>query len=291
MHSYLRSIGFSDIKNRRQLTPITKEIIANPTTKNIVTVDADTRLVQLNKDFGKYFGISLVGEMDIDNTISFEYYFPYVRSSFIMNQERIYIEKHGDKESYAGVCEDYNLGMTLIFFLTNISDYANTKWMNYSNHLITKAYMSGLSTSGKVILDIEQLPPANREHKCSSVNRNKLIEAARQGDRSAMESLTLDDMDIYTQVSRRAHYEDILSIVETNFMPYGIETEHYSIIGNILDCSLCENDYTKEPVYLLNVETNEMLMAIAINEKDLLGTPAPGRRFKGEIWLQGNVIF
>ena len=291
MHSYLRSIGFSDIKNRRQLTPITKEIIANPTTKNIVTVDADTRLVQLNKDFGKPFGISLVGEMDIDNTISFEYYFPYVRSSFIMNQERIYIEKHGDKESYAGVCEDYNLGMTLIFFLTNISDYANTKWMNYSNHLITKAYMSGLSTSGKVILDIEQLPPANREHKCSSVNRNKLIEAARQGDRSAMESLTLDDMDIYTQVSRRAHYEDILSIVETNFMPYGIETEHYSIIGNILDCSLCENDYTKEPVYLLNVETNEMLMAIAINEKDLLGTPAPGRRFKGEIWLQGNVIF
>lgn len=291
MHSYLRSIGFSDIKNRRQLTPITKEIIANPTTKNIVTVDADTRLVQLNKDFGKLFGISLVGEMDIDNTISFEYYFPYVRSSFIMNQERIYIEKHGDKESYAGVCEDYNLGMTLIFFLTNISDYANTKWMNYSNHLITKAYMSGLSTSGKVILDIEQIPPANREHKCSSVNRNKLIEAARQGDRSAMESLTLDDMDIYTQVSRRAHYEDILSIVETNFMPYGIETEHYSIIGNILDCSLCENDYTKEPVYLLNVETNEMLMAIAINEKDLLGTPAPGRRFKGEIWLQGNVIF
>lgn len=291
MHSYLRSIGFSDIKNRRQLTPITKEIIANPTTKNIVTVDADTRLVQLNKDFGKHFGISLVGEMDIDNTISFEYYFPYVRSSFIMNQERIYIEKHGDKESYAGVCEDYNLGMTLIFFLTNISDYANTKWMNYSNHLITKAYMSGLSTNGKIILDIEQLPPANREHKCSSVNRNKLIEAARQGDRTAMESLTLDDMDIYTQVNRRSHYEDILSIVETNFMPYGIETEHYSIIGNILDYTLCKNDYTNDNVYLLNVETNEMLMTIAINEKDLLGTPAPGRRFKGEIWLQGNVIF
>ena len=48
MHSYLRSIGFSDIKNRRQLTPITKEIIANPTTKNIVTVDADTRVQNHN---------------------------------------------------------------------------------------------------------------------------------------------------------------------------------------------------------------------------------------------------
>ena len=70
MHSYLRSIGFSDIKNRRQLTPITKEIIAYPTTRNIITVDADTRLVQLTKDFGEGFGISLVGEMDIDNTVS-----------------------------------------------------------------------------------------------------------------------------------------------------------------------------------------------------------------------------
>ena len=120
--------------------------------------------------------------------ISFEYYFPYVRSSSVMNQERIYIEKHGDKESFAGVCEDYNLGMTLIFFLTNVSDYANTKWMNYSNHLINKAYMSGLSTNGKIILDIEQLPPSTKEHNHSSANRNKLIEAARQGDRTAMES-------------------------------------------------------------------------------------------------------
>ena len=61
MHSYLRSIGFSDIKNRRQLTPITKEIIANPTTKNIVTVDADTRLVQLNKTL-ENTSVSLLSE-------------------------------------------------------------------------------------------------------------------------------------------------------------------------------------------------------------------------------------
>ena len=223
MHSYLRSIGFSDIKNRRQLTPITKEIIAYPTTRNIITVlsisisptsempkPSPKSLVSWTRRVSaSTVIIFLVGEMDIDNTVSFEYYFPYVRSSSVMNQERIYIEKHGDKESFAGVCEDYNLGMTLIFFLTNVSDYANTKWMNYSNHLINKAYMSGLSTNGKIILDIEQLPPSTKEHNHSSANRNKLIEAARQGDRTAMESLTLDDMDIYTQVNRRSHYEDL----------------------------------------------------------------------------------
>ena len=30
---------------------------------------------------------------------------------------------------------------------------------------------------------------------------------------------------------------------------------------------------------------------IAINDEDLLGEPLPGRRFKGEIWLQGMVEF
>lgn len=290
MHSYLSSIGFSNIKNQKLLTPITKEIIAHPTTKTIATLSTDTHLIQLNKDFGEGFGISLIGEVDIEGKVVFEHHFPYVRCFSTMTQDRIYIEKHDDKESYAGVCEDYSLGMTLIFFLTNIAEYANTRWMNYSNHLVNTACLSGLSTNGKIILDVDKSSEMKKESN-ASINRNKLIEAARRGDKSAMESLTLDDMDVYTEISRRSHYEDILSIVETNFMPYGIETEHYSVIGNILECDIRKNEYTGESVYVMSVETNKLVLNIAINDKNLMGCPAPGRRFKGEIWLQGNVLF
>ncbi len=291
MHSYLSSIGFSNIKNRRLLTPIFKELISSPTKRTISTISTDTRMVQIDKNFGDGFGLSFVGEMDLEGNISYEYYFPYVRSPHLTYQDRIYVEKHGDKESYAGVSEDYSLGMTLIFFVTNVGEYENTKWMNFSNHLINRACLSGLSTKGKIILDIDANESQREKNEGASSNRNKLIEAARLGDKSAMESLTLDDMDTYSLVNRRVQTEDILSIVETNFMPYGIETEHYSIIGKILDTELRTNTYTKEEIYIMAIDANDIIMNVAINKKDLLGEPAAGRRFKGEIWLQGNIFF
>ncbi len=291
MHSYLSSIGFSNIKNRRLLAPVLKDLISSPTKRTISTISADTRMIQINKDFGDGFGLSFVGELDIEGNVSYEYYFPYLKSPHPMCQDRIYIEKHGDKESYSGVCEDYNLGMTLIFFVTNVGEYENTKWMNYSNHLINRACLSGLSNSGKIILDIEPDEKSKRKDNSSFSTRKGLIEAARQGDKSAMENLTLDVMDTYDIVSRRIKNEDVLSIVETNFMPYGIENEHYAIIGKILDTELKTNTYSNEEIYILAVETNDVIMNVAINKKDLLGEPLPGRRFKGEIWLQGHVFF
>ena len=53
-------------------------------------------------------------------------------------------------------------------------------------------------------------------------------------DQSAIETLTLDDIDMYSQVSKRLANEDIFSIVDTYFMPYGIECDLYSIMGEIL---------------------------------------------------------
>lgn len=290
MHMFLDSIGFSNIKNRYLLEPIYKEILKNPTRKIISTISADTRLIQLDKDFGDGFGISLIGEMAIDNSVSIEHYFPYVKSSYLMQQDRIYVERHGDKEAYAGVSEDYNLGMTLIFFVTNIGEYVRSKWMNSSNHFINSACLSGLSRNGKIILDINKEINNKEDTNNHQISRNKLIDAAKQGDRAAMESLTIEDMDIYSQINKRTRNEDILSIVETNFMPYGIETEHYSIIGTILECNLRVNEFSKEEIYIMSVETNNTYINVAINKKDLLGEPDVGRRFKGELWLQGHII-
>lgn len=290
MHSFLSSIGFSNVKNRRLLEPVYKEILSSPTRKTVSTISADTRIIQLDKDFGGGFGLSLVGEMAIDGSISIEHYFPYVTSDLVTTQDRIYIEKHGDKESYAGVSEDHNLSLTLIFFVQNIAEYEHSKWMNNSNQYISKAYLAALSTKGKIILEVNKAASPSGGETTMNSNRSKLIEAARQGDRAALENLTLDDMDTYTLIGKRTKREDILSIVETSFMPYGIETEHYSIIGNILNCESKTNTYTGEEIYILTVDANDLAMNIAINKKHLIGEPAPGRRFKGEIWLQGRIL-
>ena len=81
------------------------------------------------------------------------------------------------------------------------------------------------------------------------------------------------------------------SIIETCFMPSGIECDQYSIIGNILSVNLVTNDLTNEEIYRLRIECNDMIFTAAINKADLLGEPAPGRRFKGQIWMQGIADF
>ena len=83
MHSFLPAIGFTNIKNRQQLEPIYRQILSTPTSSQISTISSDTSLIQINKDFGDGFGISLIGEMSQDGALSIEYYFPYVKSNRI----------------------------------------------------------------------------------------------------------------------------------------------------------------------------------------------------------------
>ena len=104
-----------------------------------------------------------------------------------------------------------------------------------------------------------------------------------------MQSLTFDDIDQYAVVSRRIRKEDIYSIVETSFIPYGSESDNYSILGYINSVERQKNSYTKEEFYVMNVECNEMNYDVCIHVDDLLGEPAVGRRFRGNIWMQGKV--
>ena len=72
-------------------------------------------------------------------------------------------------------------------------------------------------------------------------------------------------------------------------MPFGIESDQYTILGEILDFARLINKYTNETIYAMNIECNDIVFDICINEKDLLGEPAIGRRFKGNIWMQGSL--
>ena len=52
-----------------------------------------------------------------------------------------------------------------------------------------------------------------------------------------------------------------------------------------------ENSYTEENVYAIDIKCNDVEFPICINQKDLIGEPAVGRRFKGNIWLQGSINY
>ena len=86
--------------------------------------------------------------------------------------------------------------------------------------------------------------------KKTTQTRNHLIAAAREGDEDAIESLTLEDIDTYSMLSRRIVNEDIFSIVDTSFMPYGIESDQYAVLGEILNVSQTTNRITDQKFIL-----------------------------------------
>ena len=195
-------------------------------------------------------------------------------------------------DSFAGVCEDGRLGVSLIFYLQNPAECQKESILNQLFCRRNSVTLSGLSTEGMILFPVkkvEEQPDELREQDIAQ--RNKLITAARNGDPEAIESLTIEDMDLYSMLSRRVYEEDLYSIVDTFFMPYGIECDQYQIMGNINYYTKVCNPVTRENVYQINLECNDLTFDVCINEADLLGSPEVGRRFKGTIWMQGRVNF
>lgn len=291
MHDYLRAIGFRNIKKKDEMEALVQKVLLHPDEKIFYKKDDCSAIVQLNKDFGECFGISVVGEMNASGKMDVEYSYPYVKGKNMFFQEDISVEKYSDREAYAGVCENINIGVPLIFYIHNFVHYLNMKEYKKLFPKVNNAVLSGLSIEGTVILNIEKDEKQIKNERDITDSRNQLLRAAREGDMEAIEILTLDDMDMYTMISKRAKREDIFTIVDTYCIPYGIETDKYSIMGTIQEVEQYVNQETGEHVYYLSISCNDLEMDICINQEDILGEPAPGRRFKGVVWLQGQVDY
>lgn len=291
MHSFLRAVGFSEYTNTQQIKKLIKDVIDNRDEQLIAEYDNKFVRVEMPKSYGTDFGICVCGEYSEDGIFDTNYYYPYFNGNGLSTQEVPDIERHADKESYAGVCEDYKVGVSLIFYLQNVAEYKNeNRLKEYADHFLGVT-LSGLSLQGSILLPTSKNEQQKKDHFDATQNRNKLIAAAKQGDEDAIESLTLEDIDMYTMIARRVVQEDVLSIVETYFMPYGVECDQYSILGEILDFRLEQNAYTGEEVYIISLDCNDLLFDVCINSMDLLGEPAVGRRFKGNIWMQGRIRY
>lgn len=291
MHNYLRSIGFGKLKNKNEIDLLIKDIIQHPDKKVITEDSYGNVFAELSREFGEFIGISVRGFYVGDDEFHVEYYFPYFVGSGVTTEERVEIEKRSDREAYAGICDEMRIGVTLIFYLQNAVEYLQECRTKNAKRMPANTTVSALSTNGKVILPVYKNENQIKSGEKYTNNRNHLMAAARDGDEEAMESLTLEDIDTYSMISRRIMTEDILSIVDTYFMPYGIESDHYSILGEILDYYKIENRRTDERLYVLTLNSNNLVFDVCINEEDLFGEPAVGRRFKGIVWLQGKIHY
>lgn len=291
LHRFMRAIGFSEYTDRNKLKELLKKVILTADQRAYTINDEDIMLGEFSKGFAENMGITVCGEFDEEDKFTYEYYYPYLRGRGITSLEDISIERHASRESYAGVCDDIKVGISLIFYLQNRIPYVKAHFCGELPIRGTSLTLSGLSVQGSVLLPIEKDEEQKQRIRQDSVNRTNLIAAARKGDEDAIEMLTMEDMDMYSTISRKIQKEDVFSIVDTYFMPYGVECDHYSVLGEIMECSKARNNITGEEIFLLKICCNELTFDVAINIIDMLGEPQVGRRFKGTIWLQGFINF
>ena len=289
MHSFLKAIGFQDM-TKKEVDQLLNDIIANPDRMEITTDSSNTDFAIIQKSFGESFGIYVCGEYLENESFQAEYYFPYFIGKGITTQENVDVEKHAEKESYAGICDEIKLGVTLIFYLQNVAEYLAEKKIRNKMYGVTTT-LSALSLGGKILLPINKDEKQIRNIEKNSQNRTHLIAAAREGDEDAIENLTLEDIDLYSMLSKRIVREDILSIVDTYFMPYGIESDQYSVLGEIIDFHSVINSVTGLEVYNMTIDCNDLVFDVCVQAEDILGEPVIGRRFKGNIWMQGHLNY
>lgn len=288
MQAYLKAIGFEKYNTRKKIKELLDYVIKNHDRTDYYPISDKESVYTYEKDFGEGIGLSVVQIEDETGYSEIDHYFPYVRGINYLYHEKPEFEKVSDKEAYACICDENNLGIPLIFHVNNLVEYLKRKNGIFQEEFNSMT-LSGISTEGTIILPIEKDEYQIKKEQRGNEIRNQMIDAAKAGDVDAMEQLTLEDMDTYTLVSNRSKREDIFTIVNSYFMPYTVECDKYSILGNIIHVQEIQNKMTGEELYYISLECNSIQIEFTIAKSDIVGEPEIGRRFKGYIWLQGEV--
>lgn len=291
MHKYLRAVGFSKYKTRKEINKLVVNSVKASTKRNYTTIEDDVLYSEYYAKCGEKIGLCIRGEFSEDNVFSFDYYFPYVESNDITTCEDISVEQRIENISFSGVVDDNKIGVSIIFYLQNIITYLKLVHEDRLPLKGTNLTLTALSVSGKILFPIGKTEYQKAKVNKYNLRKNRKIAEAKNGNENAIEDLTLQDMDTYSIIRKKMADEDIYSLVDTSFMPYGVECDLYAIIGEILSVEQDVNTITKEKVYILTLNVNDMIFDVCINELDLVGEPEAGRRFKGIIWLQGRINF
>lgn len=289
MHRFLRSIGFSTYQKKRDIERLLAKL-EETGVKRRIQIDTDTNLCEVRAEVAPGVGLVMMGETDDEGVFRREYYYPYLTGSDVSSTADCSIQRHTEKETYAGLLDEYRVGISLIFYLENGFEYRERK-LDRMSRRVESVNLAGLAMEGKILLPLHKTRKQIEMARVATKDRNNLLEAAKNGDEDAMETLTIEDIDMYSQISRRVMKEDIYSIVDSCFMPCGIECDQYSVIGEILRIDVKQNRVTGEEICDLTLDCNDMIFHVGVAKRDLTGEPKVGRRFKGQIWMQGVARF
>lgn len=291
MHRYLRTIGFSQYHSDEEVRNLLDSLQARlEDTARVVTKPTGDVVWEIRAELGPGMGILMEGYIDHQGRLVRERYMPFYEIDEITSDVYCSLQRHVDNCVFSGLLDDQRVGISLIFRLMNPGEYLQRRQRCMGTN-VRGVQLVAYSTNGKILLPLKKTAKQREMSLVADKAREQLIDAARHGDETAMETLNAEDMNLYSSISKRMLKEDIYSIVDSTFMPQGIECDIYTVIGEILEIDTRKNFLTGEDVWDFLVRTNDIRFHVVTNQIDLQGQPEVGRRFKGTIWMQGRALW
>lgn len=284
MIEYLAAIGFSGYDTKEKVEKITSEVMVEPTYKYISKLNDNNIIVEYIKELDGNIGLLVRGKL-VDNTdLVVQTLIPYVNPKYSMPIVEAEVENTNKFLDYYVCCEEEITGSQVDFCLHNVVEYLDIE--NDDTTYVDSISIAGLSLEGKIILNVQQDEDLEDEEL-----RKEILKKSRLGNEEAKELLQEQSDEMEDTIEERMLTEDLFTILEGFFMPFGDDEGVYSVLGTIKEVTRIKNSVTKEDICKLYLDSIGIELEVCIAEKDLVGIPSVGMRFLGVCWLQGKLIF
>ena len=155
MHKFMRTVGFSMYQKKQDMAKLLKRLAKEAEMTGRLAEQEGSRFCELRTEVAPGMGVAMIGEMSPKGTFSREYYFPYVKNPDVSSEAECSIQRHTERETYAGLLDEYRVGISLIFYMENSMEYRMRR--SARQPVQPKgAALTGLAVQGKVLLPVNK---------------------------------------------------------------------------------------------------------------------------------------
>ena len=298
MHRFIKAAGFPDFTGETGMFDfLEKEVIKPENLQNELNIEPGCVIREYCLMTNRAVGIcaaTLVASGRLPRLI---YYYPFLETEEESSSAECILERHTETDTYSGIIDDLAPGISLIFHMTNSLEYRSLLTRGEDPLKAYRGtYLSAFANEGKVLLpvvhDTYGVMDGNGVMGGNGVmvGNNAMNGTAAFGGSGIGESSSIEEeAAIEEELYERIQTEDLYTVVDQTFIPWGVDCDQYSIVGEITGVEEAINAYTGVSLWFLKVTCNNVKFRLCMRKNDLLGEPLTGRRIKCGIWLHGRV--
>ena len=181
MHRFLRAAGFSMYQKKKDIRALLRCLAREAGTSSCLQLDRETELYEIKTEVAPGIGVAMYGELNEQDEMEIEYYYRYILNEEVTSRAECSIQRHTEKETYAGLLDEYKVGLSLIFYLLNPIEYRECYRKERERLQVTSVSLAGFANRGKVLLPIKKTALQIEKAKVAAKNRDELLEAAKNG--------------------------------------------------------------------------------------------------------------